>query len=241
MISISWSLIDSYFKCPLRVQYQLEHRQRGISWAMAYANAGHKALAAWAHNEDWLDAYEQACSEYGRRTARVSDWNGEFTDPDPTGAIVQKAQIKDLLKKYINGMIGKPDGKLVELPLSKDLGNGVILSGRVDALWDGVIVDWKFISSPKYLSPIQAIIYAVLNGGPSEFRYDAMVKARNPYWESIPIPETKKQENLDRAIEHVIKPVARVIESGVFYARPDEFLCKKQYCGYWKECEGRFV
>lgn len=243
MISISWSTIDSWHKCPLRVRYEIKNKPHSTSWAMSYAECGHYALKAWANDADYMDAYQQRCSEYEHRTITIKNWDGTFTDTE-TG-VIQKAQIKDLLQKYIAAMTIKPDPSMVELSLTRDLGDDIILTGRVD--WLGSpIVDWKFTKDIKYLSKIQAIIYSILNGGPSEFEYHVMFKVRNPYCDVIPVVETQKQENLDRVTEFVIKPIARKIQLAIenpslWEAHPHEFLCQARYCSYWKVCEGRFV
>lgn len=243
MITISWSTIDSWHKCPLRVRYEIEGKPHSTSWAMSYADCGHYALKMWSKGEDYLEAFARRCAEYEHRTVAIKNWDGTFTDTE-TG-IIQKAQIKDLLQKYIASNPTKPDPSMVEMFLTRDLGDGILLTGRVDVLGTP-IVDYKFTSSPKYLSPIQAIIYAILNGGPSEFEYHGMIKARNPYCDVMPIPETQKQENLDRVTEYVIKPIAKKIQLAIenpelWEAHPHEFLCQSRYCGYWNVCDAHFV
>lgn len=243
MLTISWSIIDSYLKCPLRVRYELEGRQHSHSWAMAFAQCGHDALKAWTNNEDYLDVFVKKCAEYEHRTADIKDWDGTFTDTE-TG-ITQKAQIKDLLQKYTATM-PKPDPSLVELYLTRELGDDILLTGRIDALLEGRIIDWKFTGSPKYLSPIQAIIYAILNGGPAEFDYHALIKARNPYCDVIPVEQTRNIDNLNIVIQYIVKPIAKQIESAIadptlWQARPQDYLCQeRRMCGYWKDCEGRW-
>jgi hypothetical protein len=238
---LSWSTINQYLICPLRLKYEFEHRSHSTSWTMSYGDAGHYALAAWANGRNWQEAFQERCAEYEKRTIPISDWDGTFSDME-TGAI-QKAQIKDLLNKYISAqeeMGNRPDPRAVEFCLNRDLGNGIILTGRID--WFGSpVVDWKFTTSPKYLSPIQPLIYALLNGSPCEFEYHAMVKDRNPWWEVFSVPETNNQQNLDRVMDHIIKPIANCINNNIYMARPDSSLCKKRYCGYWENCEGRLV
>lgn len=243
MISISWSTIDSWHKCPLRIRYEIEGQPHSTSWALSYAEAGHYALKAWANDTDYMDAFIHRCSEYEHRTVDIKNWDGTFTDTE-TG-IVQKAQIKDLLQKYIAANPTPPDPSMVEMFLTRDLGDDILLTGRVDVLGTP-IVDYKLTSSPKYLSKIQAIIYSILNGGPSEFEYHMMIKARNPYYDVMPIPETQKQENLDRVTEYVIKPIARKIQLAIenpelWEAHPHEFLCQRRYCNYWNICDAHFV
>lgn len=245
MISVSWSLISSYLICPFKIKYELAEVKHPLSWPMAYASAGHKALAAWANDEDYMATFERECLLYERRTASQKNWNGQFINPG--GGTVDKMQIKYLLKKYTEDVVGKPHPDSVEMSLSRDLGDDVILTGRIDSIWStGAIVDWKFTRNPRYLGALQPLIYAILNGGPSEFEYHALVKTTSPYYEPIPVPETEKQENLDRIIEHLIKPVAFNIQAAMdnpklWQARPQEFLCKPEYCGYWENCEGRFI
>jgi hypothetical protein len=244
MLTISWSTIDQYHKCPFRVKYELEGIPHSLSWAMAYASCGHTALKAWANDEDWMAVFLDECSKYEHRTAYAKNWNQKFTDND--AAVVQKMQIKSLLKQYTSTVPEKPDPQMVELQLSKDLGDDILLTGRIDAGWpSGAIIDWKFTKNPRYLSPIQAIIYSILNGGPSEFEYHAMVKDRSPYWDAIPVPETQSQENLDRVIKYMIKPIAKRIQlciedPSLWEAHPHEFLCQERYCGYWEHCQARF-
>lgn len=238
MITVSWSVLNQYMICPLRVEKDELGEPHSISWAMAGGTVVHDTLWAWARGWGWRDVFALEWQKYENRTASQKNWNGEFTD---ASGVLEKAQALDLLKKYIGSQKDKPDPKLVELSLSKDLGDDIWLTGRIDALWHGKIIDWKLTSSPGYLSPIQAIIYAILNGGPSEFEYHALVKARNPYLDIIPIPETEKQENLDRIIDYHIKPIARMIQSGTFYNNPTSNLCSERYCGYWKGCKARLI
>ena len=245
MITVSWTLINNWLICPFKVKHDLDNVQCPISWPMAYASAGHKALAAWAKDEDHMAVFERECLLYERRTARQKNWNGEFLNPG--GGMIDKMQIKHLLKEYTSTVEEKPHRDSVELSLTRDLGDDVILTGRIDAIWPtGAIVDWKFTRNPTYLSPLQPLIYAILNGGPSEFEYHAMVKTRSPYFEPIPVPETEKQENLDRVTENLIKPIAFNIQAAIddpklWQARPQEFLCKPEYCSYFASCEAHFV
>lgn len=240
MIRVSWSIINNYSICGMKVFYELRNTPHPLSWAMAGGDIAHEALKSWAHDNPWEDTFEEQKQQWVGRTVDQKDWNGEFTDT--AGGTIQLVMAKELVKKYIKGVEGKPNKELVELNLTKDLGDGVILSGRIDSIWpDGRIVDWKVSSSPRYFSPIQAICYAILNGGPSKFEYHGMIKARSPYWDVFPVKQTEKQENLDRVVETRIKPVAKAIEQGIFPANPEGKLCRKKWCGYWRVCEGRFT
>ena len=236
MIRLSWSKINDYLICPMRLMHQEDGEPKSMSWTMAISEAFHKALAAWGKNEDWKQVYRDRVAEYTQRTAHVSNWNGKFTDP--SDMLIQHAYAKELLDSYTS-TAPKPDA--VEVPLSKEIEEGLILTGRVDDMLGGVLVDWKMTTprNAKYLSPLQAIIYAILNGGPSEFRWHVMYKTRSPYWEEIRVIETTEQDRLDRVIETVVKPVAKALKYEVFPANPTHRLCSQRYCGYWDICGGK--
>lgn len=237
MITVSWSVINSYDICPMKIEHEMNGVEHSISWPLAWGSIGHSGLAAWAQGKDWREVIEAEYRLYTSRKASQKDWNGEFSDN--TG-VIERAMVIDLLTKYTNDMDRVPNPKMVEQNLTRDLGDGVWLTGKVDWL-EMPIVDWKFTRNISYLSPIQALCYAILSGGPCEFEYHALVKARNPYWDIVPVKETEKQENLDRVVEFKIKPVAKAIEAKVFPANPSHRLCSSQYCGYWNMCPGRFV
>ena len=243
MITLSWSTINSWHICPLKVKHEMDGVKHPSSWAICYGDAGHVALKAWAEGKNWLEVFEQECLSYERRTAKIKDWNGEFTDTER--GTIQKVQVKHLLERYIADQTAKPNPELVEKFLSRLLQDDIILTGKIDWLGDP-IVDWKFTSNPDYINKLQGIIYAILNGGPCEFEFHALVKARNPYWTPVPVPETQIQDNLDRVLEYVVLPVAknigRCIENPELWeAHPTEYLCKEKWCGYWEVCTGRLV
>ena len=221
--------------------FGLDNTPHPISWALAFGDIMHKACGAWAKGKDWQEAFEKRYEQYARRNVPSQRlWNGEFQGQQD--GVVLRAMGLSLMKEYISTIKGKPLADSIELQLSRDLGDGIILTGKVDCIWTGgTIVDWKAVSSPKYLSKIQALIYAILSGGPSPFEFHAFIKGRQPYCDQVLIEETMKQENLDRVIEHFIKPIARQIQAGIFPAMPGEYLCSEEYCGYWDACEGRLM
>jgi len=239
MIRISWTTINNYMICPMKVEHDLNDEPASISWAMAGGTVGHDTLKAWAEGKAWREFFEARWQQYASRRAYQKNWNQEFTDPD--NAMVQRMLVLDLLGQYTAARKSDlPDPQLVERNLDRDLGDGVLLTGRVDEIGKGKIIDWKFASSVKYLSSVQACIYSILNGGPSVFEFHAMVKAGMPYYQPIDVPETRSAKNLHRVIEGHIKPIAFSIQAGNFPSNPTAFLCQKRYCGYWDICKGRF-
>lgn len=236
MIRLSWSRINDYLICAMKVMHQENGEQKSISWKLAIGDAFHEGLAAWGNDEDWKQVYRDRVKEYTQRTAYVSNWDGKFTDP--SDMLIENAYAKELLDKYTS-TAPKPDA--VEVQLTTEIEEGLILTGRVDAMFGGMLVDWKMTTprNAKYLGPLQPIIYAILNRGTCEFRWHVMYKARSPYWEEIRVTETTEQDRLDRVIETIIKPVAKGLQYEVFPANPTHTLCNERYCGYWDICKGK--
>lgn len=241
MISISWSVINQWLICPFRVKYDIRGIDHPLSWALAYGDILHHTLShGWVLGEDWKEVFLAREAEWQNRTVSQSHWDGTFTDVDR--ATLTRIKTLDLLDKYITLMgDDKPDPKLVEMSLTKELGDSVVLTGRVDAMWGGKIVDWKLTTDPRWLNPLQLLIYAILSGGACESEFHCFIKARHPHVEIIDVPQTRDQDNLDIAVNHIIKPIAKMIEAETFYSDPSSNLCKEAYCSYWEHCQGRFV
>ena len=80
MITVSWSVINSYDICPMKVEHEENNVAHSISWPMAWGSIGHSGLAAWAQGKDWKEVVEAEYQLYISRKVSQKNWNGEFSD-----------------------------------------------------------------------------------------------------------------------------------------------------------------
>ncbi len=124
-----------------------------------------------------------------------------------------------------------------ELYLRRDFAD-FTLSGVIDALWNGILVDFKLAGYSYQVDTLQAACYAILSGGPSQFRFYVVHKEKTPRLEIQDVPEAQNAKYLEWVIKRVIEPTAKAIAGGIFPANPSYRWCDPKWCSFWKSCQG---
>lgn len=167
-----------------------------------------------------------------------NNWDGRIMyrpeDPMPNDMVSWMEQAISMCLSY-----RKTKPQMVELSLSHEYPELCILAGRIDALWDGKIVDFKLAGKFYKPDPLQAACYTILNGGPGSFEFVVIRKESVPRLEVVPIPQVKSRAYLDWVVNEIIIPGAKAVFEGPYPANPGTPLCSKMFCSFYELCAGR--
>ena len=236
-VSLSYTTASSYLSCPSRVKFSLDHVKIAKSAPLVYGSVFHKVLASRLKNGSMSVAEAMTPYLAGNRDVE-QDWNGVimYTEHD-----LQPAAMMDWLEEAVGLVLAnKSRPQACELKLSREFDGEIPfrLSGVIDALWNGSLVDFKLVGKMFKPDMLQSATYAILNGGPCDFYYFVIHKEKVPRLSVQRVTETKKAGLLDWTLDRVYRPVAKGIANRVFPANPSYQFCTKQWCPYWDICRG---
>ena len=233
MISISYTQVSQYLACPAREMYYLQGVKTPKSAPMVYGSIFHKAIASHFSGKP-ISATQLIKPYLAGDVPSEKGW-------DDTIEFGPKDWPVDVMMPWIDNAVvliaqtGTPQAH--ELFLKRDFAD-FTLSGMVDGLWNGIIIDFKLAGYSYQVDILQAACYAILSGGPSQFRFYVVHKEKIPRLEIQDVPETQDQKYLDWILKRVIAPTAKAISNNVFPANPSYKWCSKQYCSCWQICKG---
>ena len=232
-MNISYTQVSQYLACPAREMYYLQGVKMPKSAPLVYGSIFHKSLASHFVGKP-KKAAELMQPYLDGKVPEEKSWNGilEFGPKDwPV----------DIMMPWIDNAVdiivstGKPQAS--ELYLKREF-PGFVFSGVIDALWNGILVDFKLAGYSYKVDTLQAACYAILSGGPSQFRFYVVHKEKIPRLDIQDVLETQNQKYLDWVTKRVLEPTAKAIEHGVFPANPSYQFCDERWCSYWKICKG---
>lgn len=233
-MNISYSSISSYLICPARYYYSKQPIQTARSAALIYGAAFHELLAKSLTGQPVTAKQVLAPYLTGKPKEGENNWNGRIVYGDKDWRPdVMEIWMQDAVSLVLS-LLTKPQA--VEMKLTRNLGD-ITLTGVIDALWGGKLIDFKFTASRAFKPDLlQATCYALLNGGPSIFQFLVFHRDKTPRLETINVKETLDQQYLDWTVNRVIRPTAKAIEAGNFPANRGHSLCSQNYCSYWDSC-----
>ncbi len=238
VLNISYSQISQYLSCPSREMYYLRGIKTPKTAALVYGSVFHKALALALKGKQY-NINDLMTPYLTGNAPDEKDWNGILTFGDNDWPVeVMTSWMQDAIKLVLD-MPSRPQS--TELMLSRGIkmpdGLTFNLRGVVDALWNGVLIDFKLAGRFYKVDTFQAACYAILNGGPSRFKFYVVFKEKTPRLEVQLVKEVLDQSYLDWSLDRVIAPVARSIQNGIFPANPSYQFCSKHFCPYWAICK----
>jgi hypothetical protein len=234
-LNISASLFTVYSKCP----HQALGRVRGIygtpSVAAFKGNVAHKIFAS--HLEDGeipTEEFEQRCKEMvgrhlGEQMASLHMTRSDFSE--------LVAQVGELYERF---KLLPTDGfSVAETPFNVDVGNGLTLKGRIDAVYDDEngkrIVDWKtgsFLGDAAPQLEFYAMAWQLLHD-----ELPVLIEASSlATGEKVHITPTEASVELTvRSVGEMIQRLRLAIEAGSDLARVAGPYC--QWCPLLDTCD----
>ncbi len=233
MIDISFSQVSVFLQCPRKWQFSRQDIKTSRNAALVYGSVFHSALAeslggqplnVWKHIAPYLDG-----------SAKESNWNGKI---DYSAKDEQPASMIPWLEEAAKLILARDTRpQATELKLVREFPD-FRLTGIIDALWGGHLVDFKLVG--RYYKPdlLQAAVYAILNGGVSSFQFYAVYKEKLPRLDVLPVKQTKNKAYLSWVVDNVLTPAAKSMQSGHCPANPSHQFCSEAFCQYWAMCVG---
>jgi len=175
MIKLSVSSIGTYEKCPKNYHYRYIEKPEIESSTWGFLEFGSCAHAVLENFHNYImengssDGYgsimkrsfESAIKDFDINILREPVWT-------PEGEKHGVKYLKEIMKDYLSMMIenGHPDVVGVETSFDREI-DGYRIRGfidRIDKVGDGHyrVVDYKTSKSPKYLTPFQLCVYALV-------------------------------------------------------------------------------
>lgn len=234
-LNISATLFTVYAKCPQQALGRVQGIYGPPSVAAFKGNLAHKVFAS--HLEDGEipeSGFEQRCKEmvgrhFGEQMASLHMTSSGFSD-----LVAQVAALYERFK-----MLSTDGFSVAETPFNFDIGNGLTLRGRIDAVYDDEdgkrIVDWKtgaFLGDAEPQLAFYAMAWTMLHDElPSATQASSLATGENlhisPTQESIAATIRSVGDMIDRLRE--------AIQAGSELARVAGPYC--QWCPLLDTCE----
>lgn len=163
IIKLSASSIKTYEQCPKKYYYNYIERipQKEHDY-FELGNLCHETL------EFFHDIYSKEGNKFDTLNKLMSHCFGLARAEHPNIKSEIVAEARQLLLDYLKSVVdnGMPNVQATELPFNFQIGDDILIRGfidRLDLLEDGIfqIIDYKTTKNPKYLEPMQLLIYGL--------------------------------------------------------------------------------
>lgn len=259
--AISYTMIDQYLRCPeqFRRRY-IEGKKSPPGVALLEGTSHHKAAEEDNKSKiekgkqlkpaqmvdifeaTWKDELTKAQKEAEELKTRI-EW-----EDDNEETVLKRG--KKLQTEYSSVYSAKLDPTAAEKPFMKDVdvrGNKFRLMGQIDLITkDGVVWDYKTSSRKKSDSDLGLSLQLSSYSWVEQINkvgYVAFVKAATPFVQLM-TPAVVSPGRWMWALE-VIASAVDGIRRGSFPKTnpamfPAPWWCSERFCGYWRECRGKF-
>jgi hypothetical protein len=234
-LNISASLFTVYSKCPQQALARVQGIYGAPSVAAFKGNLAHKIFAS--HLEDGeipSEEFEQRCKEmvgrhFGEQMASLHMTKSSFS-----GVVVQVGELYERFK-----LLPTDGFSAAETPFDVDLGNGLTLKGRIDAVYDDEhgrrIVDWKtgsFLGDAAPQLEFYAMAWQVLHDElPIATEASSLATGENMHI----APTQESVESTIHSVGEMVERLRLAIEAGSDLARVAGPYCR--WCPLLDTCD----
>lgn len=258
--SINYSALDMYLRCPAQFKFRyIDGKKSPPSIAMTEGTSHHKAAEEDNKSKKekgkqlkpsqmveifastWEEELKKAVKEADELKTSL-DWQEDDND-----SVLNRGKV--LQTKYANAVshLIKPED--VEAPFMQDVDvNGVKfrLHGQMDVTTVDTVLDYKTAARPKTdkdtENSLQLSLYSWINKKP-KVSFVTFVKAKDPYVQA-PEPVKVTPGRWLWALEVVASAVDGIRRGSFPKTNPAMFpapwWCSERFCGFWKQCRGKY-
>ena len=246
--SLSVTQVMMYMKCP--AQYEQRYvlgKKEPPGIALIEGSSGHDALEyqnAFQIAHDKPAALKKVLSHYGDAlSTRAKEISGDtWRRAGETKDEVFHRGVT-LLTEYMAGPVHKFKPVAAEMGFEIKV-KGVPFLGFIDLAEKEALWDYKVCSATTYSkmkrgidNDLQLTAYAYATGY-RRVGLIPLVKDRG----TVHIEASVRTKPNLKGFEEVVTRVAKSISAGAFpLCLPDSWWCNSRFCGFWKDCRGKYV
>ena len=242
-MEIHYTYVSQFLTCNKREQFRREGAIGPLGAALAYGTILHYGLALAFKREPWRAPLQDAITGLfsGQQVPGLREqdnWDGtiSFTDKDAPVEIMRD-WIPEAIELYLVRFPQRAEA--IELTLSREIAPGIVLTGTIDKLVGGKLVDYKLANTRYKPDKMQGGCYAILSGGPTCTEFHIVRKERAPSIDVVQCPEAEDQRYLDFLVNSVLVPAAEAMTLPRLPANDSHIFCDPRWCKYWQHCVGR--